>query len=333
MALNIKKGTEPIEITQVKILIYGQPGAGKTSLAFTASNPLCLDFDKGVHRSEFRKDSVLMKDWSEVAKIGSDVNELNGYNTIIVDGVAKCLDFLFLALMRENKKLARADGAPTMQGYGAMKIGFDKWMTKLEMLGKDIIIISHDKEITEGESRILRPDITGGSFGIITKQADFIGYVYKREGDIRSLNFNPTARTIGKNSAPFQEMGIPDFHQTPDFMADLIKVMKSSMGKSANSQIEAQNKIKESTTKYESFKTETEFTAELQQIRPLFKQNKPMALQLKAILDEIALTKGIIFHEVEKCYFLDPTLLAPVKEEAAQEQEAEASFFDDETPF
>ena len=38
----------------LNILIYGDPGIGKTTLANTAPNPLVLDFDRGSHRASHR---------------------------------------------------------------------------------------------------------------------------------------------------------------------------------------------------------------------------------------------------------------------------------------
>jgi hypothetical protein len=58
MTVRIIRSTDPVKIETVVVLVYGDPGAGKTSLAFTAADPLMLDFDRGAHRSGFRGDSV-----------------------------------------------------------------------------------------------------------------------------------------------------------------------------------------------------------------------------------------------------------------------------------
>jgi len=51
MALKIVSAADPIEVTQLRMMIYGQPGAWKSSVAFTADKPLMLDFDGGAQRS------------------------------------------------------------------------------------------------------------------------------------------------------------------------------------------------------------------------------------------------------------------------------------------
>ena len=53
---NKVKSDEPLVVETVNILIYREPGSGKTSFVNTAESSLTLDFDKGVHRTDFRKD-------------------------------------------------------------------------------------------------------------------------------------------------------------------------------------------------------------------------------------------------------------------------------------
>lgn len=50
MALKLFKSTDQLPMKNLLVVIYGQPGVGKTSLAFTAENPVLLDFDRGVER-------------------------------------------------------------------------------------------------------------------------------------------------------------------------------------------------------------------------------------------------------------------------------------------
>ena len=57
----IIKKNEPIGKRPVIILIYGEPGIGKTSLFNTASNPLLIDFDRGVDRSILRQDTLKLQ--------------------------------------------------------------------------------------------------------------------------------------------------------------------------------------------------------------------------------------------------------------------------------
>ena len=92
MALNIIRATDAVKVTILKVLLYGQPGLGKTSLAFTCNAPLCLDFDKGAYRSKQRKDALDIGTWSDVVELMRTPAALAPYQTIIVDTVGRCLD-------------------------------------------------------------------------------------------------------------------------------------------------------------------------------------------------------------------------------------------------
>ena len=84
MALKIVKASEPIHVNHLITFIYGDPGIGKTSRAFSAKNPILFDFDQGAHRAaQFRKDCIPVGDWLEVANITKD--DLDGYDTVIID--------------------------------------------------------------------------------------------------------------------------------------------------------------------------------------------------------------------------------------------------------
>ena len=54
MALKIVTAAEPIIVKNIKLVIYGDAGLGKTSLGYSAKNPLLIDFDKGAHRTSHR---------------------------------------------------------------------------------------------------------------------------------------------------------------------------------------------------------------------------------------------------------------------------------------
>lgn len=226
--LKIHSGSEPIEITQIKAMFYGQPGAGKSSLGFTCEAPLMLDFDGGAHRSAFRQDSVRIQSWDEVASI--DPAELKPYRTLILDTVGRALDFLAASLIADNPKLARKTGDLTLQGYGALKSSFAQWIGRINTLGLDVVMIAHDKESTnERDIKIVRPDIVGGTYAEIFKIADAVGYLYI-EGKRSMLDFNPTENYVGKNPAQFDLMAIPKFETEPDYGAKLIAEIKSKLG-------------------------------------------------------------------------------------------------------
>lgn len=227
MALKIHRASDPIEVTQLRMMIYGQPGAWKSSVAFTAADPLMLDFDDGARRSAYRRDAVLIRSWGEVAQITAD--DLAPYKTVVLDTVGRALDFLSASLIAENPKNANKQGALTLQGYGALKSAFAGWIARLNTLGLDVVMIAHDKESTnERDVKIVRPDITGGTYNEIFKLADAVGYLYLT-GQKHVLDFNPTENYVGKNPAQLDVVVVPK-DMPSDFLAGHIAHIKTALG-------------------------------------------------------------------------------------------------------
>lgn len=227
MPLKITRGSDPILISAVKVVIYGQPGVGKTSLGFTAKNPLLLDADKGSHRSAFRQDSVLIETWDDIAVI--QPSDIADYDTIIVDTVGRILDILSADIIKKNPKHANGESL-SLQGYGQLKGRFTRWLTSLTDLGKNVVLIAHEKEEKKGDDIIKRPDAAGASYHEIFKVADSIGYMYfSRESKGAVLDFNSSGDWIAKNVAQLEPMVMPNFNQEPQFFQGILDTILSSV--------------------------------------------------------------------------------------------------------
>lgn len=161
MALNIVTSAQPLHIQNLIVFIYGDPGVWKTSLAFTTKNPILFDFDKGAYRASNRKDTVQINAWSEVANFTA--NDLNGYDTIIIDTAGQVLDMISDTLKQDVKNIRRGSNELSMQGYGKLGSIFTNWLKMLRNMGKDIVILAHAGEDKDGDNIIKRPDMVGSS--------------------------------------------------------------------------------------------------------------------------------------------------------------------------
>jgi hypothetical protein len=123
----------------------------------------------------------------------------------------------------------RPGGNPSLQGWGTLKTRFRQHVANLRALGKDVLLIAHDKEDKDGDTRIVRPDIVGGSYGEVMKVADFVGYVYMSGRD-RVLDFNPTDRWVGKNPAGWAPFKVPPVGKATNFMAELFDKGREALG-------------------------------------------------------------------------------------------------------
>jgi hypothetical protein len=236
MSIKITKAADPIRVERINVCIYGQPGAGKTSLAFTADTPLLLDFDQGAHRAANRKDTVRVTSWSDVANMAA--GDLDGYATVVIDTAGRALDSLTADIIRRNPKAGRG-GALTLQGYGTLKAEFVAWLKLLNGFGKDVVLIAHMDEQRNGDEIIERLDVQGGSKAEIYKAADAMGRVFVK-GNVRQLDFSPREGSFGKNPGQLDVLDIPHPDVAPAFLAEVVTAIKDRLNALTEEQREAQ---------------------------------------------------------------------------------------------
>ncbi|RKD18985.1 DNA-binding protein [Pelobium manganitolerans] len=198
----MSKITKPAELKvqqNIKVLAYGQPGLGKTTLGLSAPSPLLLDFDRGVHRVSpaHQTDTVQIEKWEDVQEVLQE--DLSGYKTLVIDTAGKMLDFMSNYLIRKDPKLGKQDGSLTLQGYGARKVMFVNFLKQVDQMNKHLVFVAHDKEEKDGEQKIIRPEIGGSSSGDLVKELDLVGYM-EAIGKKRTISFDPCEKFYGKNT-------------------------------------------------------------------------------------------------------------------------------------
>lgn len=233
--IKVTKATDPIEVKTICMTVYSQPGLGKTSLAFTASRPLLLDFDHGAHRAKDRKDSVIVKDWSEIA--GIRAGDVEDYDTIVIDTAGKALDVLAQDVIRTNARFAYG-GALNQQGWGQLGVRFSAFLRLVRSFGKDVVLIAHMDEQKDGDAIKERLKIPGGSKDVILTDSDVIARIsiFNKE---RLLVFSPTETSFGKDPAGLVDMSIPDASDQAfkTCLADVISDVKERLNAISDEQL------------------------------------------------------------------------------------------------
>lgn len=235
MALNIVTATDPLNVHNIITLIYGDPGMWKTSLGFTAKNPILFDFDKGAHRAYNRRDSVQIEHWHEVATISAQ--ELQAYDTIIVDTAGRALDMITDMLKRDSNN-TRKDGQLSQQGFGRLGGIFATWLKMLRGMGKDIVLLAHTAEDKDGDNIIKRPDMIGGSKREVYKIADMMGYMtanHSSKGVVTSLNFAMHPAYLAKDSGNIGNTVIVPMDEGPHQLANIIQATKDHINSMSSS--------------------------------------------------------------------------------------------------
>lgn len=194
-----KKPSELSVAKTIKVLIYGQPGLGKSTLALSAPSPVLLDFDGGIQRvnGAFQCPTLQVHSWDEVIEAMKE--DLSGYKSIVIDTAGKMLDFMSTYIIKNDSKMAMRDGSLSLKGYGARKVMFINFLSQCSILGKNLIFVAHEREEKDGETRIVRPEIGGSSAGDLIKELDLVGYM-QAIGSDRTIQWSPTEKFYAKNT-------------------------------------------------------------------------------------------------------------------------------------
>lgn len=245
MALKIVTAAEPMRIENLIVFVYGDPGVGKTSLAFSANRPILFDFDKGAHRAgKFRKDTVPVSKWSDVAQLTAQ--DLEDYDTIIIDTAGRMLDVIIADLVADVKNCRKGSKELSIQGYGTLNKRFTGWFNLLRSFGKDVVILAHAAEEKDGEQSKVRPDMVGGSKKEAYKVADMMGYmttVQGQNGAAKALHFTPSQAYHAKDSGAVGNLMLPDLDKEPALLAAIIQQAKDHINSLSESQAQAQGEL------------------------------------------------------------------------------------------
>lgn len=193
----IKKSNELVIPSTVKMMIYGQAGMGKTTVALSAPKPLLLDFDNGVKRVNMAHldgiDIVQVSSWQDVQQVLQE--NLSAYQTIVVDTIGKMMDFIISYKCGTRQ--------PQIRDWGGINAEF-AWMTRtLSSLNKNVVFVAHRDTRKEGDDTVFIPALREKSYNSIVTELDLLGYLEMRnENGIqrRTITFDPTSRNDGKNT-------------------------------------------------------------------------------------------------------------------------------------
>lgn len=198
----IKKPSELEAKQTITMLVYGQPGVGKTTLAVSAPDAVLFDYDGGVQRinGAHQTLTVQIRSWEDTSEaLDEIVASYPDVKTIVIDTVGKMLDFMSDYIVRNNSRMKKSDGTLSLQGYGLRKSMFIDFIKKTAVLGKNIIFVAHEKEEKRGDDTVKRPDIGGSSANDLVKELDLVGYM-QMLGKDRTIAFNPTEAYYAKNT-------------------------------------------------------------------------------------------------------------------------------------
>ena len=198
----IKRPSELSVKDTLSVLIYGQPGIGKTTFGVSAPDAVLFDYDGGVQRinGAHQVPTLQPTSWEDTNEALMEIqNEMPEIKKIVIDTVGKMLDYMSAYIIKSDPKMAMRDGSLSLKGYGVRKQMFVNFIKQLSLMGKNVIFIAHEREDKRNETIIKRPEIGGSSQGDLIKELDLVGYM-SAYGKDRVITFDPHEEYYAKNT-------------------------------------------------------------------------------------------------------------------------------------
>jgi hypothetical protein len=178
------------------MIIAGSPGIGKTTLAFSAPNPILLDFDKGVSRvsAKHRKMTAIVESYDELLQ---DLNslEVQQSETLIIDTGGSFITFLQDWAVKRDPRMARNK----LQMFGVVKQEFTNFTNRMQYaMNKNIIYIFHTVEEKDNKGGVIQRLLCEGSArNLVWQPCDLGAYMFINPNG-RFLGFTPTDEYFAK---------------------------------------------------------------------------------------------------------------------------------------
>lgn len=193
--------------SNLKVLIYSEPGVGKTTFAGTSPNCLLIDVERGART--LQGTSVDVMEYVSIEQIDklvdyllADSPALAKYDTIAFDSISEMQRRLLDQQLGQASKKA---GAPVY------KAGWDEWGVNTQILRamvsrfrdipKNLIMTAHAKADKEESTGIMqmRPDLTPRLASTIAGMFDVVGYMKVNSKGERIMQVQPSKTVVAKS--------------------------------------------------------------------------------------------------------------------------------------
>ena len=235
----------------LKVLIWGAPGAGKTTLAGTFPGIALADCDRGIKvlrsprflEAHGRPDLICYREFDdpvdkhglfksakafwEVFDFYNAVFEMEDVETIVLDSMTTFQNLAMrvgLELSGQAKRsqtLANTRGGrkvalPTQADFGSEMAAFQQFMDQAITLEKNLVFIAHEREQFAGDAIARRePYLIGSSIrGMVGKWFDEVWYLDVKPNGKRVLLTESTNIITGLKS---RALSVPNKIENPDY--------------------------------------------------------------------------------------------------------------------
>lgn len=179
------------DLEQVKMLVYGESGSGKTVFASTWKDCVFIDIDKGMSSITRRVSRIPIHSkpnqmaWEALVRAITFLEdpEAHNFKTVVLDSLNEMQTISMDYVIAKYPEIRRPYGGLASQSdYGKLLYDFDHEIRRMKALPLNVVFIGQVAP-QQYETDVVQPQLIGKHTARnISRMMDIIGYLYKQEG-------------------------------------------------------------------------------------------------------------------------------------------------------
>lgn len=178
-------------LDEVKFLVYGDSGVGKTVFASTWPDCVFLDIDKGMSSITRRVSRIPISQtpqqtaWDALLRaVGFlESSDLHQFKTVVVDSLNEMQTISMDHVIHKFPHIRRPyDELASQSDYGKMLDDFSKAVRRLKALPMHVVLVCQVAPQVY-DTDVIQPQLVGKHTSRnVARMQDIVGYLYKQEG-------------------------------------------------------------------------------------------------------------------------------------------------------